>query len=182
MIRIEKMIIVGATARHSGKTELASAIIKNFCKKEKITGIKISTIHEGDSSFHGNIENLNGNYIIKKNTATGKNKSTDRMLLAGACETFWIHTKAEFLNDALQELLPMLDKNSFLVCESNSLRKIVEPDVFIMIKNLNSETKNTAVEVLNSADLTIDFNGKEFIDFDISKIKIENGKWTFLAD
>lgn len=171
------MIIVGATARHSGKTELASSIIKNFCKKEKITGIKISTIHEGDRAFHGNIENLNENFIIEKNTATGKNKSTDRMLQSGASETFWIHTKAEYLNDALQKLLPMLDKNSYFVCESNSLRKIVEPDVFIMIKNLNSGIKNTAVEVLASADLTVDFNGKEFVYFDISRILIENEKW-----
>jgi len=171
------MIIIGATARNSGKTELASCIIKKFSEKEKITGIKISTIHEGDSSFHGNIGKLNDNFIIEKNSATGKNKSTDRMLTAGVQETFWIHTKAEYINDALQKLLPMLDKNSFLVCESNSLRKIAEPDIFIMITNLNKEIKNTASEVLKLADLTVDFNGKEFIGFDISRIEIENKKW-----
>ena len=169
MIRIEKMIIIGATARHSGKTELASCIIKKFCLKEKFTGIKISTIHENDSSFHGNIDNLNDNFIIEKNTVTGKNKSTDRMLSAGANETFWIHTKAEFLKDALIKLLPMLDKNSYLICESNSLRKIAEPDVFIMIKNIKSEIKNTAAEVLASADFTVDFNGKGFMIFQESQ-------------
>ncbi|HNW98369.1 MAG TPA: hypothetical protein PKK00_08170 [Bacteroidales bacterium] len=177
MIRIERMIIIGATARHSGKTELASSIIKNFSDNYKITGIKISTIHEGDNSFHGNIESLNENFTIKKNTVTRKEKSTDRMISSGAQETFWIHTKAEFLNIALQELLPMLDKNSFYVCESNSLRKLVQPDIFIMIKNLNKEIKNTATEVLNLADYIINFNGKEFINFDISKIEIEKGKW-----
>ena len=172
------MIIIGATARHSGKTELAAGIIKKYCKKVKITGIKISTVRNGDSSFHGNIENLNDNFIIEKNITTGKNKSTDLMLLAGASETFWVHTKAVFLDEALQKLLPMLDKNSYFVCESNSLRKIAEPDIFIMIKNLNSEIKNTAKEVLASADYTVDFNGKEFINFDISKIYIRSGKFT----
>jgi len=178
MILIEKMIIIGATARHSGKTELASSIIEKFCKKEKIIGVKISTVYEGDSSFHGNIENINDNFIIEKNTVTSRNKSTDRMLSAGASEVFWIHSKAEFLKDALEKLMLKLDKNSYFVCESNSLRKIAKPDAFIMIKNLNSEIKDTATEVLKLADHVVDFNGKEFINFDISKIYIRSGKFT----
>jgi len=173
------MIIIGATARQSGKTELASCIINKFCKKEKITGIKITTLHKGDASFHRMMNlPLNENFIIEKSTVQGKNKSTDRMLSAGAIETYWVHSKAEFLNDALQQLLPLIDKNSFMVCESNSLRKIAEPDVFIMIRNLNSEIKNSVSDILELADFTVNFNGKEFINFDISMIAIDNGKFT----
>jgi molybdopterin-guanine dinucleotide biosynthesis protein len=178
MIRIEKMIMIGATARQSGKTELASFIIKKFCKQNKITGIKISTLHQGDASYHGAMNlPMNEKFIIEKSIAQNKNKSTDRMMMAGSSETFWVHTKDEFLEDALHQLLPMVDKNSYLVCESNSLRKIAEPDVFIMIKNLKSEIKNSVKDILEKADLTIEFNGNEFINFDLSKITIKNGSW-----
>jgi len=179
MIRVKKMIMIGATARQSGKTELASCIINKFCKKEKIIGIKVTTLHEDDASFHRSMNlPLDKNFIIEKSTVQGKNKSTDRMLAAGASETYWVHSKAEFLNDAMQQLLPMIDKNSFMVCESNSLRKIAEPDVFIMIKNLNSEIKDSIRYILELADFTVDFNGKDFFNFDISMIAIDNGKFT----
>jgi len=172
------MIMIGATARQSGKTELASCIIKKFCKKEKITGIKVTTLHEDDASFHRSM-NLPSDekFIIEKSTIQGKNKSTDRMFVAGAIETYWVHSKAGFLNDALQQLLPLIDKNSFMVCESNSLRKIAKPDVFIMIKNLNDNIKNSVSDILEFADLTVNFNGKERIDFDLNILKIDNGKW-----
>ncbi len=172
------MIIIGATARQSGKTELASGIIKNFCKKEKITGIKVTILHEGDASFHRSMNlPLDENFIIEKSAVNEKNKSTDRMLAAGAIETYWVHSKAEFLNDALQQLLPMIDKNSFIVCESNSLRKFVEPDIFIMILNKTSSVKKSAADILKLADLIIESDGKEFINFDFSRIGISNGKW-----
>jgi molybdopterin-guanine dinucleotide biosynthesis protein len=180
MIRIERMIMIGATARQSGKTELASRIIDKFCKKGKITGVKISTLHEGDASFHGSMSlPMNEKYVIEKSTTQTKNKSTDRMLLAGAAETFWLHTKDIFLKDALNELLSMIDKNSFVVCESNSLRRIVEPDVFIMIKNLKSEIKNSVKDILELADLTIEFNGTDFSRFDMNILDIEDEKWIY---
>jgi hypothetical protein len=170
--------MIGATARQSGKTELASCIIKKFCNKEKITGIKVTTLHEGDTSFHRSMNlPLNEKFIIEKSTLQGKNKSTDRMLVAGATETYWVHSKAGFLNDALQQLLTLIDKNSFIVCESNSLRKFVEPDIFIMIKNLNNSIKNSVSDILEFADFTVNFNGKEFVNFDLNILKIENGKW-----
>ena len=170
--------MIGATARQSGKTELASIIINKFCRRGKITGIKVTTVHKGDASFHKSMSlPLNKNFIIEKSTVHEKNKSTDRMLAAGAIETYWVHSKAEFMNDAMQELLPMIDKNSFIVCESNSLRKFVEPDVFIMIKNLNSNIKNSVSDILEFADFTVNFNGNEFINFDLNILKIENGKW-----
>lgn len=180
MIYLKKMIMIGATARQSGKTELACHIINKFRMKEKITGIKVTTLHEDDAAFHKSLDlPWNENFIIEKSTIHKKNKSTDRMLAAGAIETYWVHSKAEFLHDALQQLLTMIEKKSFIVCESNSMRKIAEPDVFIMIKNLNSEIKNSVSDILKFADFTVNFNGSEFIGFDLNMLDIENGKWIY---
>ncbi|MFH0865618.1 MAG: hypothetical protein V1904_05460 [Bacteroidota bacterium] len=180
MIYLKKMIMIGATARQSGKTELACHIINKFRMKEKITGIKVTTLHEDDAAFHKSL-NLpwNENFIIEKSTVQRKNKSTDRMLAAGATETFWVHSKIEFLNEALQQLLPMIDKKSFSVCESNSLRIIAKPDVFIMIKNSSCEIKNSVSGILELADFSVNFNGNEFNGFDLHKLNIEKGKWIY---
>jgi len=172
--------MIGATARQSGKTELASLIINKFCEQNKITGIKISTLHQGDASYHGAMNlPMNEKFIIEKSIAQNKNKSTDRMMMAGASETFWVHSKEEFLNDALHQLLPIIDKTSYIVCESNSLRKIAEPDVFIMIRNLKSEIKSSVKDILKLADFTIEFNGNEFLNLDLEKVFIEKGKWVY---
>lgn len=172
------MIMIGATARQSGKTELASLIIKRFCGREKIIGIKVTTVHDGDDAFHGSLGlSLNKNFIIEKSTKKENHKSTDRMSAAGAYETYWVHAKTGLLEKALQQLLHMISERTFIVCESNSLRKIVEPDVFIMIRNLESEIKNSVKDVLEMADITVDFDGKGFKGFDADALNIENGKW-----
>jgi hypothetical protein len=178
MIRIEKMIMIGATARQSGKTELASRIIEKYCQEVKITGIKVTTVQKGDAVFHGSIAlPPDKNYIIEKNSVQQKNKSTDRMLAAGAIETYWVHSRAEYLEEAIQQVLPLIDKNVFIVCESNSLRKLLEPGVFIVIKNLNKEIKDSVKDILEKADVTVNFNGNEFINFDLCNMEIKDGRW-----
>lgn len=178
MLRMEKMIMIGATARQSGKTEMASRIISKFCNEIKITGIKVTTVQKGDVSYHGSLElPSDKNFIIEKSSLSHKNKSTDRMIAAGAAEAFWLHSRSEFLEEAWGKLSSMIDKESFLVCESNSLRKIVQPGVFILIRNLKKEIKETVIDLIGKADLVVDFDGQKFIDFDENKIRIGNGKW-----
>lgn len=178
MIKSDRMIMIGATARQSGKTELASRIIQRFSNDVKITGIKVTTVQKNDAFFHGSIAlPVDKNYIIERSSVLQKNKSTDRMLLAGASETYWVHSKAEYLEEAIQMALPMIDKNVFIVCESNSLRKLVDPGVFIMIRNQNREIKDSVKDILGKADLTVNFNGNEFSNFDLCKIGIKDGKW-----
>lgn len=177
MIQLNKWINIGATARQSGKTELACRIITHFYKEIKIIGVKISTIHKGDSLFHGNIAKLDKNFIIEKNIFSGKEKSTDRMLTAGASEVFWVHVKAEFYNEMLQKLIPQIDKNAFVVCESNSLIKYAKPDVFLMINKQNTAIKDSASDVIKKAHHIIEYNGKEFLNFELSGIHINNEQW-----
>jgi hypothetical protein len=178
MLRIEKMIMIGATARQSGKTEMASRIISKFCNEIKITGIKVTTVQKGDVSYHGSLElPSDKNFIIEKSSFSHKNKSTDRLLAAGAAETFWLHSRFGFLEEAWEKLSSMIDKESFLVCESNSLRKILQPDIFILIRNLKKEIKGSVIDLIEKADQIIDFSDNVFMKFDLNRIAIINGKW-----
>ncbi len=180
MIRIEKLILIGATGRNSGKTELVTMLIEKFSPEYKIIGLKVSTYYGNDEQFHGqNQIHLKEKFIIEKDANNSAGKNTSKMLVAGAKEVYWIKSKIECLNNAIHELILQLDKNIFIVCESNSLRKVVIPDVFIMIKNNMSPVKNSASDVINMADTIIESNGKEFTNFNISEIGIKNGKWKF---
>lgn len=178
MFRKEKILLIGATARQSGKTELASYIINRFSGEIKITGIKITTVQKGDASLHGSIAlPAERNFTIEESSHLEKGKSTDRMLVAGAGETFWVHTRVEYLEEAWKKLSSRLDSNAFIVCESNSLRRIVKPDLFIMIRNLKREIKESVIDLMGNADLIIDFDGNKFLSFDIGRLGIKNNKW-----
>ena len=178
MIRLEKLLMIGATCRNSGKTELASMFIRKFSKKYKLIGLKVSAYYGDDEQFHSqNQLHLKEKYILIKDTDKSTEKSTAKMLSAGAAETYWLQSKQECLNEVLQKLLPQLDKEAYIVCESNSLRKEVVPDIFIMIQNNLNPMKNSATGVIKLADVIVESDGRNFINFDNSMIDIENGKW-----
>jgi len=174
MTRISRLLMIGSVCRNSGKTELACMVIREFHKKHKIIALKVSTHYTDDIHFHKNP--FDGNYSIIKDTDKSTDKNTARMLKAGASEVYWLRTKIEYIDVAIKEFLSNIGKNCFIVCESNSLRKVVHPGVFIMIDN-NSEIKSSAIEVMGKADIIINSNGKDFFNFDISNIAIENDKW-----
>ena len=171
--------MIGATGRNSGKTELATRLINIFSKKYGITGLKVSTYYGNDEHFHGqNQEHLKENYIVIKDSDNSTEKNTAKMLAAGASEVFWIKTTFPNIDKAIHEFIEQKNNSTFIVCESNSLRKSIIPDVFIMINNTAQPLKDSAADVMKYADIIIESDGKEFSNFDVSSIAIENGKWT----
>ncbi|MBA4323057.1 MAG: hypothetical protein C0408_09605 [Odoribacter sp.] len=179
MIAAENMLMIGATGRNSGKTELASQIIRAFQNNFKIIGLKVSTYYEDDSAFHSQQDFLKENFTIIKDFDQTGNKSTSRMLSAGASDVYWINTKIGYMETAYQEFIHQIDKKAVIVCESNSLRKIVTPGLFIMIRNTSNNTiKSTASDVIGFTDKEILFNGSRFENFHISDLSFSNGKWS----
>jgi uridine kinase len=170
--------MIGATGRNSGKTKLVTRLIEIFSKKYPITGLKVSTYYGNDEQFHGqNQEHLKENFLVIKDTDISTEKNTAKMLAAGASEVFWIKTNINSIDASVNKFLKQKKNNTYIVCESNSLRKSLIPDVFIMIRNTTKPLKNSAEDVMKYADIIIESNGKEFSNFDVSSITIENGKW-----
>jgi hypothetical protein len=103
------------------------------------------------------------------------------MITAGASEVYWINTKINFIETAFQEFIQQIDEKAVIVCEYNSLRKVVEPGLFIMIRNvMNNNIKSTATDVIEFADKEIIFNGNGFENFQISDLCFTNGKWSLI--
>lgn len=179
MIRQNKIIIIGGATRNVGKTTFSCALIESLAAKHHIIALKIKTLYQGDDFFHGHDHNpLKGNYRIIEELEQNGKEDTERMLKAGARQVFRIKAKNEYLEDAFKVFSRQIPENSFVLCESNSLRKIIKPSVFLMIKHRNSdEMKPSAKELEPLADKIIFTDGMNHY-FDINNIKIENEKWT----
>ncbi len=179
MIKLAKLLLIGGATRNVGKTTFSCAVIDKMSKTHTVIGLKIKTLYEGDDFFHGKDRNpLTGNYRIIEEFDQSGNEDTMRMLKSGAKQVFRIKVKSEFIKEAFEELYQQIPKNSFILCESNSLRKVLEPALFLMIKHKNSnEIKPSAKELEPLADKIIFTDGKKH-DFDINNIMIENGQWS----
>ncbi len=147
-------------------------------KTYPIIGLKIKTLYKNDSFFHGKDRNpLKGNYRIIEEFNNSGDEDTMRMLKAGAIQVFRMKVKSNFIKDAFNDFFEQIPKNSFILCESNSLRKVLEPDLFLMIKHKNSnEIKPSAKELEQLADKIVVSNGNKH-DFNIENITIGNGRW-----
>ena len=75
-------------------------------------------------------------------------------------------------------LLKTIGADSTIVCESTSLRKIVEPGLFLIVKRKNeTDIKIIAADVLNYADRIVNLDGENF-DIHLDEIKLENSRWS----
>ena len=156
------MILVGSTARNLGKTALATRLIEALRPREKVVGVKVTTIRDrgakcprgGDGC--GICSSLSGNYEILEETDPDGEKDTSQLLRAGAARVFWLKVMRDALVEGLDALMTHIDRDAVIVAESNSLRKVVRPDLFLMLKGSDrDQVKPTAREVMPFADIIV---------------------------
>ena len=57
------------------------------------------------------------------------------LLAAGAAEVLWLRVMREHLDEGAADLLSRTDPSAPLICESNSLRRVVDPGIFLMLRH-----------------------------------------------
>ncbi len=170
MIKIDSMLLVGSTTKGAGKTRLACDIIRLFCKTEDITAIKITPTEEPFLS--------QDDFLLTEEKSTIADTDSSRFLKAGAKRAFWLKVKKDSLQKGFDALLKVIGPDSIIVCESTSLRKIVEPGLFLIVKR--SEERNlkpSAADVIKSADRIVTFDGENF-DINLDEIKLDGSRWS----
>ena len=187
MFKLDGMLMIGSAGRKTGKTELACALIRKFSKDRDITGIKATTIEERDGQCPrggqgcGVCPSLDGDFCITEETDSSSDKDTARLLAAGASQVFWLRVMKTHLEEGLTALLDIIGPDAVSICESNSLRLVVEPGLFLMVQGSNQEEpKSSARAVMRYADRIVISDGDNF-DFDIDRTKLVNGKWVQVA-
>ena len=184
MIKLDKMLMIGSAGANVGKTELACAVLRRYSLPGRgIVGIKVTTINERDGQCPrggegcGVCSSLEGVYLLTHETDVASGKDTARLLAAGASRVYWLRVLRTHLKEGLAALLDTVTPEETSICESNSMRTVVEPGVFLIAEREGAKVwKPSALEVKEYADRIVVSDGSSF-DLDIGQLRIEDGRW-----
>lgn len=191
MIELDGMLLIGSADANVGKTALACAIIRRFAGIRDIVGVKVTTIKAKDGQCPrggqgcGVCSSLQGHFLITEEgprfagtqSDPNSHKDTGRLLAAGARRVFWLRVMRTHLEEAMNVLLDTIGRDAVSICESNSLRQVVEPGLFLIVRNHNTGAwKRSAQQVKEYADKIVVSDDTGF-DFDVSRVGLPDGKW-----
>lgn len=178
------MALLGAAGRKSGKTELACSLIRRFGKRWPLVAVKITPVDdileerppvEGGTLFSHQPER--GFFLWQERNPQGS-KDTSRLLRAGAARVFWLVVTPDRTREGLDELLRIVGPDSPMICESNSLRLVAEPGIFLLVRNSNPDRHKRSVALVGRyVDRIVVSKGNEF-DLDLTDMDLADGKWT----
>ncbi|MBM4321778.1 MAG: molybdenum cofactor guanylyltransferase, partial [Deltaproteobacteria bacterium] len=146
-------------------------------------GVKVTTI--GQRGEHcprggegcGVCASLEGSYCLTEETGGPPEKDTVRLLAAGARRVLWLRTLAACLPEAAAALGAALHPGELVVGESNSLRRVVEPGVFLLVKQAGSDRFKTSAQAVHwLADRLVLSDGARF-DLDLGDLAVVEGRW-----
>jgi hypothetical protein len=181
MLDLPSWLLIGATGRNAGKTALACALI---ARHRPITAVKITVVRPENTSGCprggdgcGVCSSVNEiPFWIREEKDPASPKDTARLLASGAAPVLWMCCRQASLPEALAALLPRLPDGPVLA-ESNSLRHLVAPGLFLMVRlKGDPATKPSAKAVLPYVDRTVTSDGETF-DLDLDDVTFDDGRW-----
>jgi molybdopterin-guanine dinucleotide biosynthesis protein A len=183
MIKKANFIILGATGRNTGKTEFACRLIKRFSGTRSVYGVKAIAIKRDEGACPrggagcGVCSSLTSDFEIVEETIASNVKDTQRMLKAGAEKVFMLKVFKDSLQQGVDALMKQLPDSAMVICESNTLRNVIEPGLFFVIKNTDEKTiKPSCAAVIQHASKIIEFSNLSW-DFSPDRVHIKNNAW-----
>lgn len=162
MKKYPQLIEIGSTGRNSGKTFFAKDLVERYKDSHEVVALKIITIRgakgvcQRGGTGCGICTSIDDGFeLIEETNARGK-KDTMELLRAGADKVFLLKAFEDSLLDGFERFLEEIGPDTMVICESNSLRKYLEPGQFVMIHNQKRGMKKSAAEVYELADVVID--------------------------
>ena len=188
MFNVPNMIMIGATGRNTGKTEMACRLIKKFISSYTVIALKVTAIKEAEGKYHGGDErcgqysSLKQNYSLTEEVSDNPQKDTGKMRAAGAHKVYWLEVKKEFLAEGIETFFKLINNgpDKIIVCESNSLRTVVKPGLFLINQNIReSAIKPSCQDVISYHDYMIHFNSEKFVfDINAADINYKDRRWS----
>ncbi|MBN1771380.1 MAG: molybdenum cofactor guanylyltransferase [Deltaproteobacteria bacterium] len=183
-IRRPGLLLLGAAGRNAGKTTLSCRVLRRLADRFALTGVKVTTV--GPGAEHecprggegcGVCRSFGGPFLLTDERDGPPGKDTTRMLEAGARRVLWLRVHRHALHAGAEALLKALGPHEPVVAESNMLRTVLDPDLFLMLRRTDTSAfKATAREVHGFADRTVRFDGAGH-DLDLGTLDLVDGRW-----
>ena len=168
--------MIGGTARKSGKTTLICRLLEAFGHKYRIGAVKVALYDdEGDFGRHYPDALPNKVVMIREEDAALK-KDSGKYLAAGAAESWFMAALPEKEPSLLEEIRNISERTDLMILESNTLRKNIQPGVFVMVNNPERPAKESARELAHLVDYTLKTREQAFEDV-YQFIGIQEGRW-----
>ncbi len=156
---MKNLLIIGGAGRNVGKTEFICRIIEKISKEQEIYALKVSAIFPDEQRFHGNHDSNEEEHVLFEETNRSSGKDTSRMLQAGASKVFYLRAEDTKVREGFEQFISLVPEGSPIICESNSLEKVVQPAYHIMVRAVDGQVKPRAISQLDSADLVVISDG-----------------------
>ena len=156
----ERLILIGSTGRNSGKTFLASELVRRF-NGTPVTVLKVTGIESRDGPCPRGGQGcgacaIAGDFCLDEENSRAGTKDTSLLLAAGASQVFWLRCLRPALARGFAAFLERSGGTGPIICESNCLREVVKPAFFIMICNSGGKNvKPSAQKVAGKSDFTL---------------------------
>lgn len=177
------LLIIGSTGRNTGKTEFACRIIENHALKNEIIAVKVIPVDKNIEKCHrgldgcGLCDSLTCEFEILEELEPGTAKDTSRMLKAGAKKAYLLLVDRNSLEMGIDALMDRIPEHAMVIIESNTIRKVISPGIFIVIKRSHSKAvKPSCAEVIGFADKIIEFDDRNW-NMGPGDILIHEGSW-----
>jgi hypothetical protein len=156
---VRNLILIGSTGRNAGKTALAVALIKQLRERRRVNAAKVITVEEkGALCPRGGTGcgacSLEQDFALCEEHASLTGKDTAQLLRAGANRVFLLRSVKRALPGAFATLCGQAG-GELLIAESNSLRTVVRPALFVMLIDGSVPPKPSAQAVLKDADIIV---------------------------
>jgi molybdopterin-guanine dinucleotide biosynthesis protein len=150
-----RIVMVGGHTRNIGKTSVVEGIIK-ATPDINWTAVKITQFGHGICSVNGeSCDCATGEHQFSISTERQRESGTDtaRFLAAGATRSLWVRTRQGELFTALAQLRTEIANDKFVIVESNSLRRFINPDLYLQVLDPdNTDFKLSAQTFFDLAD------------------------------
>ena len=138
-----KLVVIGGHSRSVGKTSLASGIIAASLELNW-TALKVTQYGHGVCSANGHdcdcvVDEPDCPYAITREMDPDSGSDTSRFLKAGAEQVYWVRTRVGQLDLAMPALKRLLADREFVIMESNSILRFLDPDVYLPVLRFGAE-------------------------------------------
>ena len=152
------LVVVGGHSRNIGKTSVVAGLVRGLSERPW-TAVKVTQFGHGVCSLNGHSCHCSLEehpFAIQEEHDRSGRTDTSRFLVAGARQSLWVRTRQGMLHQAMPALRKRLAQEPYIIIESNSIMRFLEPDLYLVVLDYaTADFKASAKEYLHRADAYI---------------------------